>query len=234
MSLSSQNSEGLFQLVARPVDVVAAVPFSDLCSSLLPRLDGSVLILGSSRKFVLDLAQLLPDSVALVGQEPPRQQRQHLKRSPRLVVATPQRLLMHLKEKNYSVSQLKCIILADLDRMMNLGVLEFVEQVLNVSPFEKQTLIFSESYTPKIREFSLKFSHFAELFPTDTVLSEREIIVPSPSSQSSQERPAKPAKKPQKRHVILDEPLSPEVTSGTPLMKTNWRDELNNISIGEI
>ena len=69
-----------------------------------------------------------------------------------VVVATPGRLLDHLKRDTVNLSKVSLLVLDEADRMLEMGFIEDVEQIIKVCPRKRQTLFFSATISsPKLR-----------------------------------------------------------------------------------
>lgn len=66
-----------------------------------------------------------------------------MKRGADILVATPGRLLDMLKQKKLSLAQLEMLVLDEADRMLDLGFINDIRQLLGYMPEQKQTLLFS-------------------------------------------------------------------------------------------
>lgn len=89
-------------------------------------------------------------------------ERKALETQANIVIATPGRLISHLSLGYVDFSTVKHFILDEADRMLDMG---FVDDIINISsylPKEKQTLMFSATMPPKIRELARKLLHKPE------------------------------------------------------------------------
>lgn len=80
-----------------------------------------------------------------------------LRRGMDIVVATPGRLLDHISQKTIDLSQVDFLILDEADRMLDMGFINDIKKVLAVLPNERQTLLFSATYSDEIKKLSEKF-----------------------------------------------------------------------------
>lgn len=71
-----------------------------------------------------------------------------------IVIATPGRLLDHLSQKTIDLSKVDFLILDEADRMLDMGFINDIRKVLEVLPKEKQTLLFSATYSDEIKKLS--------------------------------------------------------------------------------
>jgi ATP-dependent RNA helicase DeaD len=74
-----------------------------------------------------------------------------------VVVATPGRLLDHLNRGTINLQKIKLLILDEADRMLEMGFIEDVEQIIKECPRERQTLFFSATISQQIKELAKKY-----------------------------------------------------------------------------
>jgi ATP-dependent RNA helicase RhlE len=79
-------------------------------------------------------------------------QRQELKRGVDIIVATPGRLMDYLQEGTISLRDISILVLDEVDRMLDMGFLPVVKQIIARCPRERQTLFFSATVPPEIAE----------------------------------------------------------------------------------
>lgn len=96
--------------------------------------------------------QVLP----LVGGEDVERQLRKLEGKVHLVVATPGRLLAHLEKRRLSLHQIRFLVLDEADQMLSMGFLEEVGEVLAYLPKQRQTLLFSATLSPAVRQLARK------------------------------------------------------------------------------
>src|SRR5918994_445584 len=88
-----------------------------------------------------------------------------LKRGVEVLVATPGRLLDHIEAKNAVLNQVEYVVLDEADRMLDIGFLPDLQRILSYLPKQRQTLLFSATFSPEIRRL-------AESYLQDPVLVE--------------------------------------------------------------
>ncbi len=81
--------------------------------------------------------------VACVGGMDPRAERRALERGAHIVVGTPGRLRDHLERRALDLTQLRAVVLDEADEMLDLGFREDLEFILDTTPAERRTLLFS-------------------------------------------------------------------------------------------
>ncbi|GAA0879608.1 DEAD/DEAH box helicase [Algoriphagus jejuensis] len=85
------------------------------------------------------------------------QQKKALETGAEIVVATPGRLIALLAGGKIDLSSLEHLILDEADRMMDMGFSDDILKIVNYLPQNRQTILFSATMPPKIRQFSMKF-----------------------------------------------------------------------------
>jgi ATP-dependent RNA helicase DeaD len=83
-----------------------------------------------------------------------RQQLKSLKEGVHIVVATPGRLLDHLKRGSADFSQIKTVVLDEADEMLRMGFIDDVDQILAQTPKGRRVALFSATMPPRIREIA--------------------------------------------------------------------------------
>ena len=80
-----------------------------------------------------------------------------LRDKPQIIVATPGRLMDHLKRKKIFLSSLSTVVLDEADEMLNMGFRDDIETILKNVPDGVQTAMFSATLSPEILEIAKKF-----------------------------------------------------------------------------
>ena len=68
-----------------------------------------------------------------------------------IIVATPGKLISHLKMGYVKFEEIKHLILDEADKMLDMGFYEDIQKIISYIPKERQTLMFSATMPPKIR-----------------------------------------------------------------------------------
>ena len=76
-----------------------------------------------------------------------------------VIIATPGRLLDHLKRPYASLSQVQYLVLDEADRMLDMGFLPDIKRVLKHVPAKRQTLFFSATMPKPILELTREMLH---------------------------------------------------------------------------
>ena len=135
---------------------------------ILQRLQGRrdagcrALILSPTRELALQIdEQVLAlgyhvglSAVAVVGGVDMGPQERALRDGCEIVVATPGRLLDHMRFKYVDLSAIEVVVIDEADRMLDMGFLPDVHRILATLPATRQTLLFSATLSPSIRELA--------------------------------------------------------------------------------
>ncbi len=80
-----------------------------------------------------------------------------LKAGAHIVVGTPGRLVDLIKRKAIKLDQLETLILDEADEMLNMGFLEDIHFIIEKTPENRQTLLFSATMPADIKKIGVKF-----------------------------------------------------------------------------
>lgn len=96
-----------------------------------------------------------------------------LRRNPHVIIATPGRLIDHLRQKTVNLKNVKILILDEADRMLDMGFLPQIREILRQVPQERQTMLFSATISREIMSIAasyMKFPISVEIAPTGTTV----------------------------------------------------------------
>ena len=129
-------------------------------------------------------------TAVLIGGEYIQKQIFNLRKKPHIVIATPGRLIDHLKRKTFSLDNVKMIVLDEADMMFDLGFAPDMEEILKQAPVERQTLLFSATMPSAIAKLSAKYLKLPiriEVAPQGTTAEtvEQEVIILKSSNRFS-------------------------------------------------
>jgi ATP-dependent RNA helicase RhlE len=74
-----------------------------------------------------------------------------------VVIATPGKLISHLNLGYVKIDKLQALILDEADKMLDMGFYEDITKIISFLPKKRQTLLFSATMPPKIRELASKY-----------------------------------------------------------------------------
>jgi superfamily II DNA/RNA helicase len=84
------------------------------------------------------------------------QQKRALTSGTEIIVATPGKLISHLNMGYVKFEHLRYLILDEADRMLDMGFYEDIQKIITYLPKKRQTLMFSATMPPKIRQLAAK------------------------------------------------------------------------------
>ncbi|MEI2651179.1 MAG: DEAD/DEAH box helicase [Microthrixaceae bacterium] len=88
--------------------------------------------------------------VPIYGGQPIVRQLQALKRGVDIVVATPGRAIDHIKRGTLPLDLIRLVVLDEADEMLDMGFAEDLEAILDATPADRQTVLFSATMPPRI------------------------------------------------------------------------------------
>ena len=88
-----------------------------------------------------------------------RPQEDSLRHEAHIIVGTPGRVLKHLNKKTLKLDNVDTLIFDEADRMLDMGFIDEIQQVLTFVPKQRQTLFFSATYTDEINAISNQLQH---------------------------------------------------------------------------
>lgn len=102
-------------------------------------------------------AQFLPIKVtALYGGVKMGGQASKLKEGVDILISTPGRLIEHLELSNVNLANAEFVVLDEADRMLDMGFIADVQNILKFTAKKRQTLLFSATSSPAVNELSHK------------------------------------------------------------------------------
>ena len=105
------------------------------------------------------LARLLPNVkiLNLSGGMPMKPQLDSLRHGAHVIVGTPGRIQKHLNKESLVLNKLQTLILDEADRMLDMGFLDAMKDIITVCPNQRQTLLFSATYPAEIKQLASEF-----------------------------------------------------------------------------
>ncbi len=110
-------------------------------------------------------------TACLIGGAPILNQTQALIRNPRVVIATPGRLLDHINRTNFNPANVSILVIDEADRMLDMGFAPQIEEILANMKRERQTLLFSATIPEEIIRMirkHMKLPVHVEIAPSGT------------------------------------------------------------------
>ncbi|WP_252177057.1 ATP-dependent RNA helicase DbpA [Endozoicomonas sp. 4G] len=113
--------------------------------------------------------------VTLCGGQPIGPQISSLSHGAHIVVGTPGRIQDHLRKRTLTIEQLKTVVLDEADRMLDMGFIDAIENILDHTPPDRQTLLYSATYPKQIRALSQQFQREPEEVTVESVHTHQHI-----------------------------------------------------------
>ena len=101
-------------------------------------------------------------SAAVYGGVEMGMQERALKAGVDIIVATPGRLMDHMRQQNADLSAIQLLVLDEADRMMDMGFWPDVKRIITGIPGTRQTLLFSATMPDEVVRFALEIVHDAK------------------------------------------------------------------------
>lgn len=122
------------------------------------------------------------ETAVLIGGESMMMQVLALRKNPRIIIATPGRLIDHTSQHHIRLDDVHTLILDEADRMLDMGFAPQIEKIIAQVPKDRQTMLFSATMPAKIVNIAsthMKLPVRAEIAPAGTMASgvSQEIFV---------------------------------------------------------
>jgi len=136
------------------------IPMLEKVDTKLRKIQG--LVVAPTRELAIQVAEELNRigrhtgvrALAIFGGQPMDRQIRALKDGPQIVVATPGRLLDHMRRRTIHISMVQIAVLDEADEMLNMGFIDDIREILKAIPEGHQTLLFSATMPKEIREIA--------------------------------------------------------------------------------
>lgn len=124
------------------------------------------LVLAPTRELCLQIAKELDqfgkfdrslNILAVYGGTDIYQQMKAIKRGVQIVVATPGRLRDLIKRKAININEIEYVVLDEADEMLNMGFKEEIDEILDNTPEDKLTWLFSATMPKEVRRISKNY-----------------------------------------------------------------------------
>ncbi|MDR5658946.1 DEAD/DEAH box helicase [Serpentinicella sp. ANB-PHB4] len=128
--------------------------------------------------------------LAAYGGQDVEKQIHKLKGDIHMVIATPGRLLDHLRRKTINFGQLKFLILDEADQMLHMGFLNEVEEIIAQTPKRRQTMLFSATMPDAITRLASRYMQTPkkiEIQSNKVTLEEIEQVIIETTDRKKQE-----------------------------------------------
>ena len=101
-------------------------------------------------------------SAAVFGGVPIGRQITAFRKGVDVLVATPGRLQDHVARKTVDLSRVEILVLDEADRMLDMGFIRPIREILRLLPSRRQTLLFSATLSGEIQTLAVEFLHSPE------------------------------------------------------------------------
>lgn len=139
----------------RNVQAIILCPTRELCVQIADEMDK----MSAFKKGIKVLSIYGGDSMS--------RQMKGLRDGSQIVVGTPGRVMDHLRRGTLKIHSLKIAVMDEADEMLNMGFREDMETILEGTPEEKQTVMFSATMSKPIMEISRKFLKSPKIIRVD-------------------------------------------------------------------
>lgn len=125
--------------------------------------DVLALVLAPTRELAIQIRDELRDlcafkegvrTVCLYGGQPIDKQITQLKKHPQIVVATPGRLMDHVKRRTVRLDKVQTVVLDEADRMLDMGFIKDVTRILDLMPQRRNLGLFSATISREVMDIS--------------------------------------------------------------------------------
>ena len=153
---------------APPVRVVVDASGAEpVASASAPGPRSRVLVLAPTRELAVQIEDEIHGlayhttvtSAAVYGGVEMGPQERALKAGVDIIVATPGRLMDHMRQQNADLASVELLILDEADRMMDMGFWPDVRRIITALPTDRQTLLFSATMPEEIVKQALEIAH---------------------------------------------------------------------------
>jgi ATP-dependent RNA helicase DeaD len=148
-----------------------AIPVLEKILAAEPTKDIQTVILSPTRELAMQVAEEVNhlaqftqiQALPIYGGQDIERQLRRLRKNPQIVVATPGRLIDHMKRGTIRLNNITTIVLDEADEMLNMGFIDDINLILAATPDTRQTLLFSATMPKPIQELAQKFLHDPEM-----------------------------------------------------------------------
>ena len=140
---------------------------------------GRALILVPTRELAIQVNEVFQKiapsfgikTAVIIGGAPIQPQFKALRKNPRVLVATPGRLVDHMERRTVVLGDVNVLVLDEADRMLDMGFLPQIERIIKCVPRNRQTMFFSATIPEKIVRIAaahMKLPIHVEVAPSGT------------------------------------------------------------------
>ncbi|MBL7069250.1 MAG: DEAD/DEAH box helicase [Candidatus Omnitrophica bacterium] len=127
-------------------------------------------------------------TVVIIGGASMHLQLKSLRKNPRVLVATPGRLVDHMERRTVDLANVNVLILDEADRMLDMGFLPQIERIIKFIPRNRQTMLFSATIPGEVVRMAaahMKLPIHVEVAPSGTTAERiiQEVFIVKESSK---------------------------------------------------
>lgn len=129
-----------------------------------------------------------------------------LRRGFDILVATPGRLLDHVRQGTLRLERVNCVVLDEADRMLDIGFKPDIDRILAMVSPERQTLLFSATIDERIKQMSRSYMQnpeIVEVGPVGKVLEIQEETIHLTRAEKLQKLKEILLREPQSRTLVF-------------------------------
>jgi ATP-dependent RNA helicase DeaD len=156
LRISSQTGSGktvaLGFVIARDIDAGAPPPKAMLAVVVTPTRELAMQVRDELRWLFADLAGVRVEAVT--GGTDIQRERTMLRRAPTVLVATPGRLLDHIRRGSCDCKSVRQLVLDEADRMLDMGFREDLEAIVEALPVERHSHLVSATFPMQVRKLA--------------------------------------------------------------------------------
>lgn len=115
-------------------------------------------------------------SAAIFGKQPFNEQVRELKQRVHIVCGTPGRVMDHIKRGNLDTSKIEYVVIDEADKMLNMGFVDQISEVLSKLPENKNTALFSATIPSEIEGLYLNYMKDPKILNVKSKVFNREKI----------------------------------------------------------
>ena len=162
----------------------------------LSRRKGRALILVPTRELAIQVNEVFQKiapsfgikTAVIIGGASMQLQLKALRKNPRVLVATPGRLVDHMERRTVLLADVNVLVLDEADRMLDMGFLPQIERIIKFVPRNRQTMFFSATIPEKIVRMAaahMKLPIHVEVAPSGTTAENiiQEVFIVKKSSK---------------------------------------------------
>jgi ATP-dependent RNA helicase RhlE len=146
----------------------------------LAQMDRRALVLVPTRELAVQVDEVFQQvgstfgmrTALIIGGAPMPEQIAALRRNPRTLIATPGRLIDHIRQSTVNIADVSIVVLDEADRMLDMGFMPQIDILFQCVNPERQTMLFSATIPPEIMRIAgayMKLPVSVEIAPSGTV-----------------------------------------------------------------